>query len=770
MEEDLFSLADRKPSQPEEEAVRQRVDFLRSELRRHNTLYYEQAEPEISDAEYDALFLELEKLEQAHPELAEPDSPTRRVGGAPLQGFNQIRHAVPMLSIDDIFEQRDALIPDGELEDFYNKLIRTLGTDTVPVSVEPKIDGVALTIMYRNGRLAYAATRGDGDVGDDVTANVRTIRTIPLTLPAGAPAVLEVRGEVFMPNEAFARLNEERDAEGLPAFANPRNATAGTLKQLDPRQVAARPLAFLAHGLGAYEGPELTDVKDFWDMLRRCGIPGNEPVYYTDTLEATRQAVRDIDTRRHSLPYGTDGAVIKIRSMATREALGATARAPRWAAAYKFPPEQKETTLLNIVVQVGRTGVLTPVAELSPVLLSGSTVARATLHNQDEIDRKDVRIGDTVLVEKAGEIIPAVLKVNMSRRPENSRPYSILEATGGLCPACGNPIMKEEGKVAWRCTNFTCPAQAVTGITHFCSRAALDVESIGSSVAEALRNSGLAASALDLFSLNLEQLANLNLGTAEEPRRYGEKNAQKALDALHSAAELPLERWLIAFGIPLVGEVVAKALADTHPDLDHVAGSPYIRDIIRLDELAAQASKANPNTRENRKAVREGTLSAEEAQQRYKELTDEIGRVTGPYLETGYLRKNTGKLSYGSEIGVAAAKSLNSFFTSAAGHHTLDVLHGLGINPQSQSYRANLLETPAGILSGKTFVITGTLSQPRDHVEQLIAAHGGKATGAISKSTSYLLAGSGGGSKREKALKLGVPVISEEEFNQLIGN
>lgn len=768
MEEDLFSLADRNQAQTEEETVRNRADALRSELRRHNQLYYEQAEPEISDAEYDALFLELEKLEQAHPELAVPDSPTRRVGGAPLQGFNQIRHAVPMLSIDDIFEQRDSLIPDQELVEFYNKLARTLGTDTVPVSVESKIDGVALSIMYRNGKLSYAATRGDGDVGDDVTANVRTIRSVPLTLPSGAPPVLEVRGEVFMPNEAFAKLNEERDAEGLPAFANPRNATAGTLKQLDPKQVAARPLAFLAHGLGAYEGPEIKDVKDFWDMLNHCGIPCNAPVYYTDTLETTRQAVRDIDRLRHTLPYGTDGAVIKIRSMATREALGATARAPRWAAAYKFPPEQKETTLLNIVVQVGRTGVLTPVAELKPVLLSGSTVARATLHNQDEIDRKDVRIGDTVLVEKAGEIIPAILKVNLSRRPEGTVPYNLLEATGGLCPACGNPIMREEGKVAWRCTNFTCPAQAVTGITHFCSRAALDVESIGSSVAEALRNSGLATSALDLFFLKVDQLAALNLGTPEEPRRYGEKNARKALDALQNARELPLERWLIAFGIPQVGEVVAKALADTHPDLDHVADSPYIRDIIRLDELGEQAAMANPKSHKNRKAVKEGMVTAEAAQERHKELTDEIDRLTAPYLETGYLRKNTAKLSYGSEIGAAAARSLHSFFTSAAGRHTLEVLHGLGINPRSQSYRVNLLETPAGVLSGKTFVITGTLSQPRDHFEQLIAEHGGKATGAISKSTSYLLAGSGGGSKRDKALKLGVPVITEEEFNKLV--
>ena len=406
-------------------------------------------------------------------------------------------------------------------------------------------------------------------------------------------------------------------------------------------------------------------------MLRHCGIPCNEPVYYTDSLESTRQAVRDIDRLRHTLPYGTDGAVIKIRSTATREALGATARAPRWAAAYKFPPEQKETTLLNIIVQVGRTGVLTPVAELQPVLLSGSTVARATLHNQDEIDRKDVRIGDTVLVEKAGEIIPAVLKVNLSKRPADARPYSILEATRGLCPACGNPIMKEEGKVAWRCTNFTCPAQAVTGITHFCSRSALDVESIGSSVAEALRSSGLASSALDLFSLTTDQLANLNLGTPEEPRRYGEKNARKALDALQNARGLPLERWLIAFGIPLVGEVVAKALADTHPDLKHVADSPYLRDIVRLDELMEKAAKTNPNTRDNKKAVKEGALSAEAVQERHQELMEEIDRLTAPYLATGYLRKNTAKFSYGSEIGVAARQIPPELFLlrSRESHH-----------------------------------------------------------------------------------------------------
>ncbi len=772
MEDDLFSFAATKAvsgTTPQmAETPQQRVNFLRAELTRHNRLYYEQATPEISDAEYDKLYRELEELERAHPELTTADSPTKRVGGAPLQGFSQIRHGVPMLSIDDIFEQRDSLIPDEELIEFYGKLTRALGTDRVPVSVEPKIDGVALTIMYRNGKLAYAATRGDGDVGDDVTANVLTIKCVPKTLPADAPPVLEVRGEVYMPNADFARLNEERDAEGLPAFANPRNATAGTLKQLDPRQVAARPLAFLAHGLGAYEGPQLTDVKDFWALLERCGIPCNAPIFFAEDLEETRRAVREIDHLRHTLPYGTDGAVVKVRTMAIRDSLGATARAPRWAAAYKFPPEQKETLLHNIVIQVGRTGVLTPVAELMPVQLSGTTVSRATLHNQDEIDRKDVRIGDTVLVEKAGEIIPAILKVNLAKRPTNAEPYSIWTATGGLCPACGNPIMQEEGKVAWRCTNFTCPAQAVTGITHFCSRAALDVESIGSTVAEALHSSGLVGSALDLFGLTTEQLANLNLGTPEEPRRYGEKNATKALEALNKAKNLPPERWLVAFGIPLVGEVVAKALADTHPDLEAVADSAYIRAIIRLDELVEQAAKYNPKSRENRKAIKNGTLNAAELAEKHAAVMADIDTLIAPYLATGYMRKNTAKLSYGSDIGAAAAKSLQSFFSSSAGIHTMAVLRGLNINPQSASYQADLLAAPEGKLSGMSIVITGTLSQPRTYFESLITANGGKATGAISKSTNYLLAGEGGGSKRDKAVKLGVPVITEEEFLQLI--
>ena len=648
-----------------------------------------------------------------------------------------------------------------------HRFLEKIPLEDAAYSVEPKVDGLSVALEYRDGVFVRGATRGDGRVGEDVTENLRTIRSIPMTLPEKLPHLI-VRGEVYMARSVFEEINARREIEGKPLMANPRNAAAGSLRQLDPKIAAQRQLDIAVFNLQLAQGRSFTTHTETLDYLRSQHFKVI-PYRLLRTHADVMAEIDRLNDTRMERPFDMDGAVVKLNDLADRETLGSTAKFPRWAIAYKYPPERKTSCILDIVVQVGRTGVLTPVAELKPVLLSGSTVARATLHNQDEIDRKDVRIGDTVLVEKAGEIIPAVLKVNLSKRPADARPYSILEATGGLCPACGNPIMKEEGKVAWRCTNFTCPAQAVSGITHFCSRSALDVESIGSSVAEALRSSGLAASALDLFSLKLEQLANLNLGTPEEPRRYGEKNAQKALDALQNARELPLERWLIAFGIPLVGEVVAKALADTHPDLEHVADSSYLRDIVRLDELMEQAAKTNPNTRENRKAVKEGALSAEAVQERHQELTDEIDRLTSPYLETGYLRKNTAKFSYGSEIGVAAAKSLQSFFTSAAGNHTMDVLRGLGINPQSQSYRANLLEIPAGALSGKTFVITGTLSQPRDYFEQLIAAHGGKATGAISKSTSYLLAGSGGGSKRDKALKLGVPVISEEDFNKLVG-
>lgn len=777
MNDDLFDYfkqpEDIEPSFSQEEIpAAERIARLRSELERHNRLYYEDAAPEISDAQYDAMFRELEELEREHPELDSLNSPTKRVGGAPLDGFNQIRHEVPMLSIDDVFEHPNELIPDSELIDYYERTARTLRQENLHVTIEPKIDGVAVTLMYRNGSLAYAATRGDGDIGDDITANVRTIRRIPLVLPSDAPEILEVRGEIFMPNEGFAKLNAERDLEGLPIFANPRNATAGTLKLLDSRQVAKRPLSFIAHGLGAYKGPDMKTSDDFWKLLKHCALPCNTPVLQADTLEEVREAVRCIDQERHDFPFGTDGAVVKVVDFVLRDRLGATARAPRWAAAYKFPPEQKETLLKNISIQVGRTGVLTPVAELAPVSLSGTTVSRATLHNQDEISRKDIRIGDTVLVEKAGEIIPAVIKVILDKRQAFSLPYSLVDVTGGLCPACGSPISRQEGMVAWRCTNFTCPAQAVSRISYFCSRSALDVESIGSSVAEALVAHGLAHSPLDLFTLQPGMLASLNLGSDEEPRRYGEKNAVKALEALHSAPHLSLDRWLIAFGIPQVGEVVAKSLADTHRDLEDLSDSSYLKTLLRLEELYGILLTANPNTRTNKKLVKEQPEKEEDIRSAFARSLEEYTALAQSYLERGYLHDLKGKQggipAYGSDIGPSAAREVLAFFSSHAGREVLSRLEELGIVPVSQSYRFNLLDIPDGVLSGKSFVLTGTLSQPRSHFEKLITDQGGKVLSAISKSTGYLLAGEGGGSKRDKAVKLGIPVLSEEDFMNML--
>ena len=551
---DLFEYADRK-----ETDERERYEELCRVVRRNNELYYAKATPEITDAEYDRLYREIEEIEARHPEYKTAESPTQRVGNDLTEGFAKIKHLTPMLSIDDVFEHKPAPghETDEELTDFYERLCQALGDDEPHVVVEPKIDGCAVTLMYREGKLAYAATRGDGSVGDDITANVRTIKSVPQQLPPGAPNTLEVRGEIYMPSAEFDALNAQRDAEGLPAFANPRNATAGSIKLLDTAEVARRPLRFLAHGMGAYNGEPLHNMDDYERLLTDMQIPYNKPIRHARGADELRAVVKEMDRIRHGLGFGTDGAVIKLNDFARRDELGATARAPRWAAAFKYLPEQKETKLLGITVQVGRTGVLTPVAELQPTLISGSTVSRATLHNQDEIARKDIRIGDTVLIEKAGEIIPSVVKVIEAKRTAEAQPYSLPEAVGGVCPSCGAPISQEEGQVAWRCTNFACPAQAVTRTSYFCSRTALDIENLGGVVAEALVNTGLIHTPLELFRLTREELGTLNLGTSEEPRRFGEKNAAKAVDSLEKARMLPLERWITAFGISSIGSVLS---------------------------------------------------------------------------------------------------------------------------------------------------------------------------------------------------------------------
>ena len=696
---------------------------LRLQLDRHNELYYRQATPEISDAEYDKLFRELETLEKNHPQFEDANSPTRRVGGSPLESFTQVRHLVPMLSIDDVFELKDAPVPEAELITFYQRLQKNLGRENIAVTIEPKIDGVAVTLVYRNGNLDYAATRGDGSAGDDITNNVRTIRSIPKRLASESPPpLLEVRGEVFMPNEAFAAMNAERDEAGLPSFANPRNASAGALKQLDPRIVAQRPLAFLAHGLGAYDGPPLDTEHQFHQLLDRLRIPRNKPLIDAENLTELLAAVAKINIERHALGYGTDGAVVKVLDRNERERLGFTSRAPRWAAAYKFLPEQQETVLTAVTVQVGRTGVLTPVAELEAVLVSGSTVSRATLHNQDEISKKDIRIGSTVLIEKAGEIIPAVVKV--IRHAPGSSAFSLHDHVGGKCPSCGGPISQEEGFVAWRCTNFQCPAQAVTRITHFASRKALDIASLGESVAEALVAQRLCRGPLDLFDLTLEQLGPLNLGSEEEPRRFGEKNASKLLEALQAARGKPLSRWIYAMGIRQIGEGAAKELSRLHRDLRELAHSPILEELRR--DKSATAKKKNA--------------------------------LLIPHAITG-------------DVATVAAESILAFFESAAGKNVLSQFADHHLDPQSDNYRPipGDVDFAALPLSGKTFVITGTLTLPRDEFKSLIEAKGGKVSGSISASTHYLLSGEGGGSKRDKAIELGVPVINEDQLREMLG-
>lgn len=760
---DLFEFA---ASQQQKATPQERYAELCDIVHRNNQLYYAQAQPEISDAEYDKLYREIEELEREHPEFITPDSPTQRVGNDLNEGFRKVTHPAPMQSIDDIFEHKpETGETDAELTEFYQRLCGALGQANPRVTIEPKIDGCAVTLLYRKGGLAYAATRGDGRTGDDITANVRTIKNVPFILPAGAPELLEVRGEIYMPSADFDILNAERDADGLPAFANPRNATAGTIKLLDSAEVARRPLRFLAHGIGVYEGPALRTTADFTDLLDRMGIPRNQPVIYADSLQETRAAVQQVNFLRRELGYGTDGAVIKLDDFALRESLGSTARAPRWAAAFKYLPEQKETVLRGISIQVGRTGVLTPVAELEPVQLSGTTVSRATLHNQDEIERKDIRIGDTVLMEKSGEIIPAVVHVITAKRPADAVPYSLFEAVGGVCPSCGAPIVQEEGQVAWRCTNFACPAQAAMRTTYFCRREALDIENLGGTVAEALVNRGYITTPLDLFSLTVEQLGALNLGTDDEPRRFGEKNAAKALAALQNARTLPLERWLTAFGISTIGTVTARTTARYHRNLQELAGSDFLHLLVQIEEGVERYNALNPKARANKGADKD-TLLARQA-----ELKAELEATAAPYTTRGYVTleaDGANKLKFTNPLGSVSTRKLLAYFSSTAGQSVLQTLGQLGINPVSAGFVENMNNQAEGPLSGKTFVLTGALSRPRPEFEKMITAAGGKATGSVTKNTTYLVAGEGGGSKRDKAARLGIPVIGEEELLTLL--
>jgi DNA ligase (NAD+) len=719
----------------DEAQAAKRVRQLRKKIETHNYRYYVEAAPTISDREYDRNYKELVDWETLFPALITPDSPTQRVGGKPLEGFAQIQHRVSMLSLDNTYSE-------DEVANFYKRITRLLPDEKIPVVIEPKVDGVAVSVMYENGRLKYAATRGDGLVGDDITQNIKTIRSVPHQLRGAAPKVFEVRGEAYLDKAGFKKLNKEREAAGLPLFANPRNAAAGSLKHLDPKVAAQRPLGMVFYGTGATEGVGVDLHSRIFPLFKKLGLPTHEEWWLADSVEKILDAIRKLDRIRHDFPYETDGAVIKVDALAQRERLGFTAKSPRWAIAYKYAAERVETKLLDIKVQVGRTGILTPVAVLEPVFVSGSTVARATLHNEDEIKRKDIRIGDTVVIEKAGEVIPAVVEVVKTKRPRKAKPFDFLKHIHGKCPVCGGDVRRDPEFVAWRCENLQCPAQATRRLEFFAARGALDIESVGGIVADKVVERGLAREPLDLFELKVEPLAKLNLGTDEAPRIFGEKNATKAIQAIERAKAFPLSRWLYALAIPDVGKTTATDLARFHETIEDVANSKLLRDVLAYHESKGDKSRDG------------GT----------KEIAERLIKSSFAESSKSKIDKNAGIVT---EVGPVVAQSVLDFFASAAGEKILQRLKQLGIRPKSEKVAAKKL---AGLpLAGKIFVLTGTLpSMTREEASAKIEALGGHVSGSVSKKTDYVLAGAEAGSKLEKANELGVRILSEKDFREML--
>lgn len=688
--------------------ARRRHAELAEEIRRHDHAYYVEARPVISDREYDRRYAELVDLERAHPELVSPDSPTQRVGGQPLEGFRPVRHGVPMLSLDNTYSPE-------ELRAFLARARKLVPGATMEWTVEPKIDGIAISLRYEAGRFVLGATRGDGTTGDDITANLRTIRSLPLALRASGdghpgrapgsesvshaptlPEVLEVRGEVFLPMSGFRKLNAARREAGEEEFANPRNATAGSLKQLDPREVARRPLALVVYGLGEVRGGQVPPTQHgLLEWLRTLGFPTPERVWLARSEDEVIEAIQELDRARSGFGYETDGAVVKLDALAVRDRLGFTAKAPRWAVAYKFAPEQAETRLKAITIQVGRTGALTPVAELEPVFLSGSTVARATLHNEEELNRKDIRVGDTVIIEKAGEVIPAVVGVVTGKRTGHETRFHFPRE----CPECGTPAVREktadgEG-VVWRCPNPDCPAQVRGRLEHWCARGAMDIEGGGEVLVAQLVKAGLVRDVADLYRLKLAEVAALD--------RMGEKSAANFLAGLEASRGRDLWRVLFGLGILHVGAGVAKALA---------------RRFASLEELS---------------------------------------------------RATVAELTEVEDVGEVIARSVDSWFADPRHRELVHRLRQAGIDPHSSLYRPPEA-VAGGPLAGKTVVLTGTLaSLTREEATARVEALGGRVTSSVSRKTDYVVAGEEAGSKLDKARQLGVPVLDEAAFLRLAG-
>jgi len=552
--------------------AKKRYSIIVEEIRRHDHSYYVLAAPTVSDADYDRLYRELLDLEVSHPELVSVDSPSQRVGGKPVSEFPEHLHAVPMMSLDNTYSFE-------ELGDFLQRVEKLLPAAELDWTVEPKIDGLAVSLRYEEGSLTVGATRGDGASGDDITSNLKTIRSIPLKLSGNPPKVLEVRGEVFMTKSGFGELNSKRKAEGEEPFANPRNAAAGSLKMLDPEVVAKRPLGVFLYGLGEVTGRAPKTQLEVLDWLDQLGLPTAEVIWTGRTHGDLVASINELDRERNEFDYETDGAVIKLNTMALREQCGATAKAPRWAIAYKYAAEQVETVLKDITVQVGRTGALTPVAELEPVLIAGSTVSRATLHNEEEIQRKDVRIGDTVVIEKAGEIIPAVVRVVVEKRPKGTKAYVLPKE----CPECRTMVTKLDEDVVWRCANPDCPAQLRGRLEHYCARGAMDIEGGGEVLVRQLVERGLADNIGELYKLTVEEVASLE--------RMADKSAQNFLDGLEASKERDLWRLVFGLGILHVGTGVAKALCRRFKDMDQLMDASE-EDLVAIDDVGEVIAKS----------------------------------------------------------------------------------------------------------------------------------------------------------------------------------
>jgi len=658
---------------PSEQTVR-RAEALRAELREHDYRYYVLAEPAISDEQYDRLMRELEELERTYPSLRTPDSPTQRVGGSPTKEFPTVTHGTPMLSLANAYNEE-------ELLDFDRRVHSLLGADPVVYVTELKFDGVALTLEYRDGAFTRGATRGDGTQGDDITGNLRTVRSIPLRLRGRAPGRIEVRGEAFMHRDDFERMNRQRTEAGEKAFINPRNATAGTLKLQDPKEVARRHLRFSAYAMLAAEGT-LTTHFDSLERLRRLGIPVSPIVARATTVREIIDFWRRWEERRDSLPYDIDGIVIKVDALAQQRRLGAIAKSPRWALAAKFASRKARTRLTAIQIQVGRVGTLTPVAELEPVFLGGTTVSRATLHNSEYIASLDLRVGDTVILEKGGDVIPKVTGIVPEERPKGARRFTMPRA----CPACGAPVHRPEGETNVYCENTECPAQVRARIEHFASRSAMDIEGLGEAAVDQLVRLGLVRNSADLYVLHRHR------SRLTELERWGEKSAANLLEAIEASKARPFSRVLYALGIRHVGAGVAQLLAEQFTSM----------------KALMQASR--------------------------EQLQDIPA------------------------IGPRIAESVIAFFAEGHNRALVAALARAGLTLEGE-------RRPDGALSGKTFVLTGTLpGRSREEAKQLIEQHGGRVVGSVSARVDYVVAGEGPGSKLEKARTLGIAILSEDEL------